>query len=347
MDDVNRNASSTTFGFQFQLNVAIYFMLHYLKEIDNIRVEGKKEDVEVVLTDKSKFMIQAKSQTKDLYDNSNNSAKLGKALQSLAAADDSKVKYLFYTSNMLNPLNSTPNEFDENSITIKKYNELSPNSKKKIDHQIEKNVKDNKNYDINKDKLVIMKIPFFGEFSEQRHKYIFEEAKEVFSLMSETLVNRHKTIINYYESKFLDNSATLDTSIKITKKEFCNWLILLDLDSMDLSNDNLNIGIEETDSYEAYQKYQNYIDQKINNYENYSKVYSLFNGITQKENISINEFVKRERIKLYNYFFSENLESDSDINENNKFDVYIAQIISYAILKKKSIISKIKKGANL
>lgn len=61
MEQINRNASSTNFGFEYQINVAIYFMFSYLKDIKNIKVEGQKEDVEITLTNKSKYMIQAKS----------------------------------------------------------------------------------------------------------------------------------------------------------------------------------------------------------------------------------------------------------------------------------------------
>ena len=85
------NASSTMAGFQFQVNVAIYFMLRYLKDIDSIRVEGEKEDVEVNLKNDYKYMIQAKAQTVDLKDNTNNAQNLKKALKSLANADEKNV----------------------------------------------------------------------------------------------------------------------------------------------------------------------------------------------------------------------------------------------------------------
>lgn len=50
---------------------------------------------------------------------------------------------------------------------------------------------------------------------------------------------------------------------------------------------------------------------------------------------------------MYNYFFEDCLESEEQINEDNKFDVYVSQIISYAILKKNEIIKRIKEGAGL
>ena len=155
----NVNASSTMAGFQFQVNVAIYFMLKYLKDIEAIRVEGEKEDVEVYLNNNNRYMIQAKAQTIDLNDNSNNSTNLRKALKSLANADEKNVQYLFYATNMRNPINTPTKEFENYDLVTMMYNELSVESKKKIDNQIENLV----GIDINKDKLAIIRIPFFGK----------------------------------------------------------------------------------------------------------------------------------------------------------------------------------------
>lgn len=347
MREINRNASSAVMGYEFQINIAILFMFRYLKDIVSLEVEGEDEDIEITFNDKNKYMIQAKSQTIDLNDDKNNISKLKKSLISLAEADSKNVKRLYYVSNMNNPLNTTPNDFEFHGITEKLYNELSLESKKVIDSQIKNNIKNqnDEKYNIDKDKLVIMRVPFFGAIDREKHKYIIEEAKAMLSLISDTLMVKSESIIKYCEAKFMDNGTK--PKVSISKKEFCNWIILTELASMDLSNDNISIGIDDTEYYDAYQKYQKYVDEKISTYENYLKVYSLFNRRKQMESITINDFVKQERIKLYNFFFQENLESDNQINDSNRLEVYISQIISYAILKKKGIIDKIKKEANL
>lgn len=338
----NVNASSTMEGFQFQVNVAIYFMLRYLKDIDSIRVEGEKEDVEVNLKDKHRYMIQAKAQTIDLKDNKNNAKNLKDALKSLANADEKNVQYLFYASNMRDPLNSSDAVFKEYNIVTKKYNDLSEQSQRKIDKQIA-----NLNgIDINKDKLVIIRIPFFGEFEEEKYKFIVQTAKEVFSSMGDNIVYKSNYIVRKIESKF-NNNGTDKKETVITKEDFCNWIILTEIEGMDLSGDNLNIGIDELEYYDAYEQYKRFIDEKMSSYENYGKVYSLFLRVRNNKKITINEFVKEKKLELYNYFFEDVLEDEEQINENNKFDIYVAQIISYAILKRNSIIKKIKEGAGL
>lgn len=338
------NASATISGFQFQINVAVYFMLKYLKEIETIRIEGEEEDVEVYLHDDSKYMIQAKAQTIDINDSSNNSVKLNTALENLAKVDSDEVKYLFYASNMLNPLNTTTKEFDNYDIVVKGYDELSIKSQKKINNQIDK--LEEKGISINKDKLVIIRIPFFGKIQSEKYKFIVQTAKEVFSMMSDTLVNKCNTIITFIESMFNEN-GTASKGIKISKKEFCNWIILTEIDSLDLSGESESIGIEELDYCDAYDQYKRFIDEKTSSYENYGKVISLYEKIKQNRMILINEFVKEKRLVLYNYFFEKEIQNENDMNEDEKFDMYVAQIISYAILKKNRVIKKIRKEANL
>lgn len=260
----------------------------------------------------------------------------------MANADEKDVQYLFYASNMSDPLNSSDEVFKKYDIVTKMYNELSKKSQQKIDNQIA-----NLNgIDINKNKLVIIRIPFFGEFDEEKYKFIFQTAKEVFSIMGDNLVNKSNTIIRKMKSKFNNNGTDKKENV-ITKEDFCNWIILTEIEGMDLSGDNLNIGIDESEYYDAYEQYKRFIDEKMSSYENYGKVYSLFLRVKKNKDIKINEFVKEKKLELYNYFFEEGLENEEQINENNKLDIYVAQIISYAILKRNFIIKRIKEGAGL
>ena len=121
----NRNASSTITGFEYQVNVAIYFMFKCLKEISSINFEGEKEDVEINFNNSKRMMIQSKAQTRDLNDERNNISKLNHSLISLAEADEEDVQQLCYVSNMSNPLKTTSKEFDYPGITFKYYDELS------------------------------------------------------------------------------------------------------------------------------------------------------------------------------------------------------------------------------
>lgn len=339
---MSRNASPTNFGFEYQINVAIYFMFWYLKDILSVRVEGEKEDVEIQLKDKKKLMIQAKSQAIDLSDTTNINKNLKSALTGLAEADNSDVQFLFYACNSNDPLNSKKTDFDESGVVIKKYNELNSDSKKAIDSQIE-NIINNKGekYNINREKLVIIKIPFFGDFEDQRYKHIISKEKEKLSLMSENLVNRANTIRQYWESKFLNNGSS-NPMITIKKDEICNCIILTELDNYDFSKVYENLEIDETEFDEAYSEFKRMIDKRVNKYENITKVYSLYLLSTKNKKIPISDFISQEKIKLYNYFFDKNVNTLEEISSSEKSSLYVSQIIAYAILRKRSIIEKIK-----
>ena len=50
----DRNASASAFGWDFQVNAAILFLLDNIEEAERIRVEGANEGIEITLNDKKK-----------------------------------------------------------------------------------------------------------------------------------------------------------------------------------------------------------------------------------------------------------------------------------------------------
>ena len=47
MKAINRNASASAFGWQFQINIAIYLMIKYFGKFKEMKIEGEKEDIEI------------------------------------------------------------------------------------------------------------------------------------------------------------------------------------------------------------------------------------------------------------------------------------------------------------
>ena len=179
MKSVNRNASASAFGWQFQINIAIYLMIKYFGKFKEMKIEGKKEDIEISLNNSRKIYAQAKSK-QNINDENTSSypAKLKKALESLSDVDDSDPESLIYISNLEpNPLNSGTNEFE--LVSFLKYNELSLASRQKIDTQL-----DNIKSKINKSKLIVAKVPFFGEDKETKQKNIKQKKKDFLTINS-------------------------------------------------------------------------------------------------------------------------------------------------------------------
>lgn len=109
----NTQASATVFGFQFQINAAIYLLIKYFSKFEQIKVEGSQEDIELFLCNNTKIYAQVKSKEFPTKDNTGHSEKLKEALKTLSNVNDNGKYYLMYISNLEdNPLNSGTSEFN-------------------------------------------------------------------------------------------------------------------------------------------------------------------------------------------------------------------------------------------
>ena len=125
----SRNASYSLFGWDFQINAAIYIFLNNIKDIERIRVEGKLQDIELIRRDGSKIYAQAKAVYRwDDYSNVINNLK--SALQSLDEAKEKRKKYMRFSI-----CYQYPNPFRQNMPFFKygvnvTYNDLPDKCKK-------------------------------------------------------------------------------------------------------------------------------------------------------------------------------------------------------------------------
>ena len=105
----NRNASASAFGWDFQANAAILLMLENIQEAEKVRVEGKDEDIEITLADKTKIYSQVKAVIKP-DDYSHVIAKLTAALETMNQAASNGDGCLYtYITNSPNPFNMIMN----------------------------------------------------------------------------------------------------------------------------------------------------------------------------------------------------------------------------------------------
>ena len=119
----NRNASYTLFGWDFQINAAIFIFLKNIKEIDRLRLEGELQDIEIIKKDKSKIYAQAKAIYK--YDDYTNViANLKSALSSLneSKQKDSDCNEIIYVTNTPNPFKKDMGYFS--GVTNLRYEDL-------------------------------------------------------------------------------------------------------------------------------------------------------------------------------------------------------------------------------
>ena len=220
----NRNASASDFGWDFQHNAAIVLVLKNIKnDFKSVRVEGATEDIEINFNDGETSYIQAKSSQSPEQD-TNVKSKLEKALESLNDAGGKKnVKSLvFTTNNHIYPFNHAEKDKDPyiSGRTSLKYSELSANSQGIIDDIIKNNNLSN----IEKDKLFVEVIPFYGDDEDNRYKEI---SKSVENFMDD-VANRNiakKQILEKLQLKFQKNASKKDVNITLTKGDIV-WCII-------------------------------------------------------------------------------------------------------------------------
>lgn len=326
-------ASATIFGFQFQINAAIYLMLKYFSDFDQIKIEGSQEDIELFLHDNKKIYAQAKSKEFPTKDNKGHSEKLKDALRTLSNVDDRGNYNLMYISNLEeNPLNSGTKEFD--GISFFKYDELKEVSKKKIDKQIS-----NENYNIDTSRLIIAKIPFYGDDWEQRHREISKKMSEFVSNVSPSLSSFANRIITIWEEEFLHNASVKSPKITINKENVVWGLVVCKLQLDDVKKFDEKLEIEETDFLEAIDEYEKIIDIKSSTFLDYNKIISLYSQYKLKsdKSVSIYEFIQGNKDEIFNLIFP----------DKNRDDIVLqacAKIIAKEIILRSKSIEEIKRG---
>lgn len=336
MDKVDRNASASAFGWQFQINAAIFMMIKYFGSFNMLKVEGEKEDIEISFNNNKKIYAQAKAKQFIDYENTNGySSKLSEALTSLSDVDNEDIEKLIYVSNLEpHPLNVNNKEFE--LVSFLRYNELTPESKQKIDKQLDKIESK-----IDKDKLIIAKIPFYGEDKSTRHKYITSEIEKFLAIISGDLIPYSQRLLETWETEFLHNATQKNMNLKIKKDEVLWKLLVFKLENNSTDKFDEKMQIDEEDYYNALDRYDKVINYKEGKFEIYNKISQLILK-AQKINNRINsiDFIINYSDEIYDIVFKNNKNTEEELIERA-----CAKIIARRIFLKKRNLSEILERA--
>ena len=251
-NSINRssNATSVLNGFLFQIDVAIFLFIEYIDDIEIMRVEGKKEDIEITLKNKNKYMVQVKSQYNAQTKNKNIMARLRKALRGLIKSDSEEVERLIYATNFVDPLNNNDPEFLNYSYILRKnYIDLSDSSRKVIEEEINKII-ESKHIDYNK--IWLVRIPFSGEDEREKHKFIHEQVKFFLKGIYDGL--DYYKFVKDWESILMNNGANISTK-SITRNDMKTNLIFVCLQGKQPYIKYSSLGVNENDFDEACSRY--------------------------------------------------------------------------------------------
>ena len=294
---VDRVASSTLFGFDFQTNAAIVLMLENIKDMADIRMEGY-EDVEIGLNDGSSILAQAKSAVKGSTDFSKALQNLKEAMDSLSDANRAcpTVKQLIYISNYANPLTvSSEKHLFAGVPTRRKYHDLPQKSQKKIDDLLSKLP-----YPFDKSKLLIQTVPFETNDDKERYKFVIQEIRDFISTMGSISIDIY-ALHRIWKDDIFNSGTKRDSKLKLTKNDVIWPVIVLATNNMNFDDEDL----DDSETEEITRLYKDIINICTERYEFVTKVLCSFNSFeegTKKEKIQL--FVKQYVEKSYSIGFS-------------------------------------------
>lgn len=275
------NASPTIFGFQYQIDAAICFFVRSIKDFSEIRVEGRLEDIEIECVSGSKYFLQVKSIVN--IDNYRSDDNFKKALISLSSLKLRKNDKIGYCSNQRDNFILKSKEFTHNSIIEYEYNDLTSNTKNRIDNLISKNM-----LSIETNKLLLIKIPYNQSVNlNTKRAFIIEEVQKLLS-RCKCDIYLAEDLVQKWHDDFEHMATSRSPMFSRTKEDFIFVILATYLDekSSDIQPQDESLVEEINDIYKKLIK-ENTIDFKVSNI-----IYSLYEEYkknTTKQ--TINEFI--------------------------------------------------------
>ena len=257
-------------------------------------------------------------------------------MESLSDVNDNDSESLIYISNLEpNPLNSGTNEFE--LVSFFKYNELSLASKEKIDIQLNQLQKN-----INRDKLIIAKVPFFGEDKETKQKYIIAKIEDFLTFISSDLLPYKNRFLQMLESEALHNATQNNMKLKFKKEDVLWRLLILKLGDGNSIKFDESMEIEEETFFEALDTYDRIINYKEADFDVYNKISNLImKAKIEDKEIRSNQFVIKYENEIYDIVFKNNKDSNMETIEKA-----CSKIIAKKIFIRKGNIMQMFERAN-
>lgn len=320
------NASSSANGWNFQVTVGIILFFSELHDIRNIKIEGEKEDIEILYEDGKSLYCQVKA----VYDIDN--AKrvalhhLKKALDSLSKSSG-QADNLMYATNNINPMNVASSKVYYEHNCIYDFDELPNDDKKKILRYI------SESFPTNKLKIAIFS---FGRDKSVRKRFAVETIDKFFKSINVNNFNQY-ALMDKYESLFFDDAC--NRYVNKTKSDFLWPAIIVALDECEDENEMEKLIGDSDDIYNIQSLYNEFINERLFDYEfvgKYITKYSEYRSFNTGGTIV--DFVGK-----HFFDFSEDFSSIA----NDEARQQLAKIVIYKILKNRRTINKIKEGAGL
>lgn len=228
----DNDASASSFGWNFQSNAAIFLAMHYIKDLESVKVESRLQDIDINLKNNKKILAQAKSTT-DYTKYGKDKQRVYDALLSLAIAQ-AKHKdgtFIYITNipelfkmengvlnNMIVGYPSLQSGMQEqiNSFYISMIKIINTKIKKCKDNDKKRKYK----YELNciksfdKSKLALCVIKAYSGDDDNRYSSILDAIDEFLinklNLDGTNVKRIRKDLLEFFQNKFNHNSTVFD-----------------------------------------------------------------------------------------------------------------------------------------
>lgn len=341
------NASASIFGWHFQINASIFFMLSDIKNIASIRVEGKDEDIELTLNSGKKIFIQAKSKF-ELGADKKATTKFSEGIKTLInASAKEEFEKIYFVTNYPNPIGGRPihyNMFMGGMYIERKFLDLPKEATKKAKEIIAKVEKEN-SLTLDFSNLNIAVLPFDGDVKNVRERMTQQKIKEFLSLLK-LKEGLSLEVLEVWQSDMFFNASQKDTSVCLSKKELM-WPVIsiccdLNEDDKIIEEVEDELGIEFDDIELILSKYKYFINRQVERFDFITKILGDFNyhkGTHRGKQRKQEYFIELNWCNYKDELYSE--EMDDEILEA------LIKIILFKILKNKRAINNMIQEVNL
>ena len=337
---VNRNASFSEFGWEFQTNAAIVLFIQRIEDASSVRVEGAREDIEISLNDGAVVYAQAKARSGKEH-GVGSTDRLDGALKTLADdIEQGNYSELIYVTNDDYPFGKSHDVSDLHGGGTLRFDEL-PDAvqsfirEKGCAHGIE---------DDAYPAMTVSVIGFYGDDRDTRHKHIRAAIRDLLArlnLGSRGDVNDGQ-LRDLWGTMMQENAGTLDTDITLSKEDFI-WPVIVMLCKVDTDDRDFE-RYDEEDVQDAVREYSSIINYHTQKFEFVTKVSTAFDRY-----LAGNSGVRKEvRTRYIDEHWGDYVEilGLGEIGDSETREI-VARLIMRKVLRRKDVIRRVKDGVNL
>lgn len=337
---VNRNASFSEFGWEFQTNAAIVLFIRNIEDASSVRVEGAHEDIEITLYDGTVIYAQAKARAGN-EPGKGSTDRLDGALKTMA--DDicqGDYRELVYVTNDDYPFGKSHDVTDLHGGGTLSFSELSDAVQDFIKEKA-------RVHGIEGDALQAMSVSvigFYGNDRDTRYKHVRAAIRDMLERLN---LARHAdvndgSLRDQWGTMMRENAGTQNTEITVTKEDFV-WPVIVMLCKVD-SDDKSFEDYDEEDVQDIVREYESTVNYYTQKFEFVTKVSTDFDEFLANNTGKRSELRRRfidAQWGSYTDILGLNEVSDGETRS------IVAKLVMRKVLRRKDVIKMVKDGVNL